>query len=522
MPPAMARTLSIRVTNQLSTPPETTACQKLMILWATGTFIALAALTASLPFNRRSFQDADSASKGDYGNGTTAPDTGNTAWMIVATILGTMLTPAVAYLYNNMYGRSSSLLVEVVTITSAMIATLWIVISFSLVHAKDANGDGILGFPKYYYMFAHTYNSSVIDGDSIPGSIFAVFELAFATLTPAIVASAVIDRVNVYGFLTFIFVWHLCIYAPIAHITWFPTGFFRDHDILDFSGGIVVNMLSSITVLATHLFLNWKGAPKSEPRAPTDPKNLLFNTIIVWFLWFGINAGKAHSAGAAASQSIVNTIGGTMTSILINHFIDMALGVEQNDFTLINPILFGLVATTPSSGVVTVGGSMVIVIIVTLATRIIANGFMGEAHNSQYSIATIHGLAGSIGFLMTALICVDFVNPYYSLDGLTNGIQTPIRHHLAVVLAMWSAGFLSVLLCLFVTNLFVTLGRPEQSGKGDYAPTPVGPFKANQNIEHNEVYKHESTFDAEPTNAEAPAAAEGEGAEEAVAPAENA
>ncbi len=75
-----------------------------------------------------------------------------------------------------------------------MVATLWIVLSFSLVHAKDANGDGILGFPKYYYMFAHTYNKPVIDAPNIPGGIFAVFELAFATLTPAIVASAIIGK----------------------------------------------------------------------------------------------------------------------------------------------------------------------------------------------------------------------------------------------------------------------------------------------------------------------------------------
>ncbi len=102
--PAIARTLSIRVANQLSTPPETTACQKLMILWATGTFIALAALTASLPFNRRSDQDADSAMAVPPGT----INNGDTAWMIVATIFGTLLTPAVAYFYSKFSCNSHS------------------------------------------------------------------------------------------------------------------------------------------------------------------------------------------------------------------------------------------------------------------------------------------------------------------------------------------------------------------------------------------------------------------------------
>lgn len=309
-----------------------------------------------------------------------------------------------------------------------------------------------------------------------------------------------------YGFLFFIFVWHLCIYAPIAHITWFPTGFFRDNEVIDFSGGIVVNMLSSITVLAAHLFLNWKGAPKGEARAPSDPTKLVLNAVVVWFLWFGINAGKAHAASPIAAQSIVNTIAGTMISILVNFLIDTFMGVEQNDFTMVNAILFGLVATTPSSGYVTVGGSMIISIIVSLSTRIIANGFLGEAHNAPYSIGVMHGLAGTIGFLFTAVLSYNFVNSE-GVDGLTYGNQTPVRHHLAALLAMWSACFVAVMICLFLCNLFVTLGRPEQSGKGDYAPTPVGPFKStSQNIEHNDVYKHESAFSAEPVNGEAPAA----------------
>jgi Amt family ammonium transporter len=398
---------------------------------------------------------------------------------------------------------------EVVVLTGAMISFLWIIISFSLVYAKDANGDGIMGFPKYYYMFAHTVNFPDLSlAPTIPVSIFAVFELSFALLTPTIVAAAVIgkcsmiyissvllkspctsDRVNVYGFLTFIFIWHLTIYSPIAHIVWHPNGYFASHEIEDFSGGIVVHMLASITVVATHLYLNWKGAPQQEAKAPKDPLNLLINAFVVWFLWFGINAGKAHNAGSVAAQSIVNTIGGVMMSILLNFLIDIIFDFDFNEIAIVNAVLIGLISTTPSSGYVTVGGSMIITIVVTISTRLLANWYMKEGNNAPYSVATLHGFGGSIAFLFTAFISYDFINNA-GMGGLTFGNQTPIRHHLAAILAIWPIGLIAVFICLFVSDLFVSLVRDPASAKGAYDPTPLGPLRPQStNVDHADVYK---------------------------------
>lgn len=504
--------ITTRVANQLNTPPETTVCQKLMILLATGTFIGLAALTAALPMNRDKNQDsmqADAVPAGTINNG-------DIAWMIAATILGFSLIPAFSYLYTNLYGRTSSLLTEVVVLMSAMIAFLWIVISFSLVYAKDANGDRILGFPKYFYMFARTVNFPDASlAPTVPLGIFAVFELAFALLTPTIVATAIIDRVNVYGFLAFIFIWHLTVYAPVAHIVWHPEGFFRAHEIIDFSGGIVVNMLASITILGTHLFLNWKGAPKQEPVAPRDPYKLLINSLVVWFLWFGINAGKAHAASGVAGQSIVNTIAGVSMSIFLNFLIDTIFDLIFDEVAIVNAILLGLIATTPSSGYVTVGGSMVIAIIVTLSTRIFANVFLKEGVNAPYSVVTLHGFGGSIAFLFTAMLSYKFINAE-GMQGLTYGFQTGIRHHVAVVLAMWSCGILAIFVCLFLSDLFVPLMKNPDSEKGAFEPAPLGPLRAATNVEHTDVYKPQSNFNEE-ANAEQPVAAEPikEGAENA-------
>jgi len=341
-----------------------------------------------------------------------------------------------------------------------------------------------------------------------------VFELSFALLTPTIVAAAVIDRVNVYGFLTFIFIWHLTIYSPIAHIVWHPNGYFASHEIEDFSGGIVVHMLASITVVATHLYLNWKGAPQQEAKAPKDPFNLLINAFVVWFLWFGINAGKAHNAGSVAAQSIVNTIGGVMMSILLNFLIDIIFDFDFNEIAIVNAVLIGLISTTPSSGYVTVGGSMIITIVVTISTRLVANWYMKEGNNAPYSVATLHGFGGSIAFLFTAFISYDFINNA-GMGGLTFGNQTPIRHHLAAILAIWPIGLIAVFICLFVSDLFVSLVRDPSSAKGAYDPTPLGPLRPQStNVDHADVYK--------PPSDEVEGAPSADNAEPAVAGSENA
>jgi Amt family ammonium transporter len=196
---ALRRPLSVNVINQLNTPPETTPLQKVMIIMGMGVFIALVALTASLPLNYLSRQPTTLPSSGDD-DATSNINLGDTAWLIVATIFGILLAPTLSYLYANLYGRTTSFSVQVSLLVGAMITILWIVISFSLTYAKDANNDQILGLPKYYYMFAHV--GAYPDGDyvdSVPFSIFAVFELSFPILAASIVTSALIGK-NCHSF----------------------------------------------------------------------------------------------------------------------------------------------------------------------------------------------------------------------------------------------------------------------------------------------------------------------------------
>jgi len=332
-------------------------------------------------------------------------------------------------------------------------------------------------------MFAHVGASpDYVYVDAIPFSIFAIFELSFPILASTIVTAALIDRVNVYGLLLFMFIWHICIYTPIAHITWNTEGFFHTNTIEDWAGGLVVHMTAGITAITGHVFLNLINAPKAEARRPADPDNLLFTAVGVWCLWFGITAGKAYSANIIATSCMVNSIAGVTTSIIANYFLDILVGYTYSDISVVNSILIGLIATTPCVGFVSVGGAMVISCITALVVRIIGKYVFQEAReDTPYSIATLHGIGGTTAFLFTAMMSYlyrDPIQPNPAHNGLVWGIDTPIRHHTAAVLAMWICGFLSIFLALAISNLIVPLSKSKQPPKGDYAPTPLGPFGA--------------------------------------------
>jgi len=187
----MKRPLSVNVMNQLSTPPETTALQKVLIIFGAGMFIAVCCITAALPLPYDWHQPNSLPAGGDDDQHQSTYNFGDTAWVIVATSFAMLLTPALAYVYGNLYGRTTSFSVQVAMLVGSLITVLWIVITFSLVYAKDANGDQILGFPKYYYMFAHV---GPVPDDvytfTIPFTIFAIFELSFPLLCSAIFVSS--------------------------------------------------------------------------------------------------------------------------------------------------------------------------------------------------------------------------------------------------------------------------------------------------------------------------------------------
>lgn len=268
-----------------------------------------------------------------------------------------------------------------------------------------------------------------------------------------------VGRIELNGFLFFMFVWHLVVYCPVAHITWNKRGAFATNHIEDFSGALPVHSLGALTALVLHVILGKDSIPKSGPVA--DPEKALFAVFVVWFLWFGFNSGKAHAADSVAAQSIVNTIAATTSAILSSFFYNLIMEKVNNSVTLTYAVLIGLISITPASGYVTVGGAMVISIFTYLFTVIVAQFFLGEGfgENETYTVTSLHAIAGTVGFLWTAIISYKFVNPSFGENGLTFGRGTVLAYHIAFVLALWGCAAISIAIIAFICNLIFPIGN---------------------------------------------------------------
>ncbi|RYH20254.1 hypothetical protein EON65_24020 [archaeon] len=352
-----------------------------------------------------------------------------------------------------------------------------------MIYGKDAQRNGIVSYPGTYYMFSHTINdvNNRQDASTIPGSIFAVYELGFALVTSTIIAASVQGRVNMTGFLVFISIWHIVIYTPVAHIVWNYNGAFKTNYVTDFAGGMVVHMLAGATSLSLHVVLGKDTIPKAGPVA--DPEKALYLAFLVWFLWFGFNSGKSHDASQVAAQSIVNTIAAGMISVLTAFFYHLIFERVITSVTIVYALLIGLIAITPAAGYVTIGGAMCISLSTYLITAYVSNFFTNEGNftNEPFSILTIHSVAGTVGFIWTTIISYNFVNPKAN-NGLTHGQGMPLAYHLATACAFWGTTLVATFILAFISNLIAPMG---ETGS-DYSYKAGSPAEA---VEKGDNYK---------------------------------
>jgi Amt family ammonium transporter len=260
------------------------------------------------------------------------------------------------------------------------------------------------------------------------------------------------------GFLFFIFVWHIVVYTPVAHTVWNYNGALYTNYVQDFAGGLVVHILSSATALSLHLVLGKDTIPKPGPVA--DPEKALYLSLLVWFLWFGFNSGKAHNASQVAAQSIVNTIAAGFISVLMSFFYNLIFEKPSTSVSIVYALLIGLIAITPASGYVTIGGAMCIALSTYLVTAFVSNFITREGVNvnEPFSVLTIHSVAGTMGFIWTAIISYGFVSPD-ATDGLTHGEGKPLGYQIAACLAVWGCAFIATFILAFICNLLVPMGE---------------------------------------------------------------
>ena len=286
---------------------------------------------------------------------------GDTAWMLTATGLVLLMTPGLSFFYGGMV-RAKNVVSTMLQSFVAMgvISLLWIVVGFSLAFGNSIHG--LIGDPRTFFMFTRVGALTHPDlAPTIPLIVFALFQLKFAIITPALITGSFAERVRFSSYLLFMCLFSIFIYSPLAHWTWHPDGFLHKMGVLDFAGGTVVHMSAGFAALAGAMVLGRRGTHQAgEAHIPANIPFVILGTGLLWFGWFGFNAGSALSASGQAAMAFATTNTASASAALAWIFFDRMRGQKPSALGACVGAVVGLVAITPAAGYVSIGESIFI------------------------------------------------------------------------------------------------------------------------------------------------------------------
>jgi Amt family ammonium transporter len=350
---------------------------------------------------------------------------GDTAWMLVATALVMVMLPGLALFYGGLVRRKNVLSTIMHSFFGlALVSVLWVLIGFSLAFGHDITGLGLLGGADFVGFANVGLEPNPTYGPTIPFVLFAGFQLMFAAITPALITGAFAERKRFASFVIFTVLWSLFVYSPIAHWVWATDGWLYRLGALDFAGGTVVHASSGLSALVVALLIG-RRAVNGERMEPHDIPMTVLGAGLLWFGWFGFNAGSALTAGGLAANALVVTntaaAAATISWVLISY-------AHRRKVSVVGAAcgaVAGLVAITPASGFVTAGGAIVIGLVVGglcySATLLRERLRIDDA----LDVFSVHGVGGVFGALATGVFATTAINAFSGLiDGNPGQLAT--------------------------------------------------------------------------------------------------
>jgi Amt family ammonium transporter len=366
-----------------------------------------------------------------------ALSSGDTAWMLTATAMVLLMTPGLAFFYGGMIQPKNIISTMLQSfIAMGVVSVLWIFIGFSIAFGSSIGweGFGLFGNPFTYFMFRDVGLNTHPDlSPTFPLALFAMFQLKFAIITPALITGSFAGRVRFKSYMLFIVLFTIFIYAPLAHWTWHPNGFLRNWGVLDFAGGTVVHMSAGFAALAGALFLGRRKSYMEEIN-PANIPFVLLGAGLLWFGWFGFNAGSALGANSIAALALMNTNTASAAAMLTWIFYDAAKGKKPSAMGAAIGLVVGLVAITPAAGFVNVGSSIFIGVIAAIISNYAITLRTRSTLDDTLDVFPAHGMGGITGMIATSI----FANEV----GLIHGQLTTFLYHLLalVLVAVFTFG----------------------------------------------------------------------------------
>jgi ammonium transporter, Amt family len=386
---------------------------------------------------------------------------GNTAWVLISTALVLFMTvPALGLFYGGLVRKKNVLSVLMQSfITVALVSVIWVAFGYSLAFSDTELIPGVLGDFKWAFLSGISPDQlspyAISDAvGRIPHLAFIMFQCMFAVITPALIIGAFAERVKFPSFLLFTTLWSVLIYAPVAHMVWSANGWLYKMGALDFAGGTVVHINAGFAALATVLFVG-----KRTYLKPTPPHNLPFTLIgaaMLWFGWFGFNAGSALAADGLAASAFMTTNTAAAVAALVWALMDTIVNGRPTILGAATAAVVGLVAITPAAGYVNVGGSMVIGAVASVVCFFMVSFVKGKlGYDDALDAFGCHGIGGLVGAILTGFLADPAVwKPYGgAYAGLAYGNPHQLLVQLIAVLMSAAIAFLGTLALVKVVDL---------------------------------------------------------------------
>jgi Amt family ammonium transporter len=371
---------------------------------------------------------------------------GDIAWMIVASAFVLLMTPGLAFFYGGMVDRKnviSTMLQSFVAL--GVISVVWVVVGFSLCFGDSLGG--IIGNPLTFLNFRNVGASPHPEiGGGLPFLLFALFQLKFAIITPALFTGSMAGRIRFRSYILFMVLFTLFIYAPLAHMTWHPDGLLMNLGVLDFAGGTVVHMSAGFAALAGAVHLGPRNTDRLEH---ANIPFIILGTGLLWFGWFGFNAGSALGANDDAVLALANTHFASAAGMITWMFYERFRGRKMNAVGACIGAIVGLVAITPAAGFVTIQESVAIGFIAALVSNWAIAKQSKSGLDDTLDVFPSHGVGGMVGMVLTGVFAADV--------GLTSGQTDTFMWHMVALVGVAAFTFGASLLLFKLVDRAIPL-----------------------------------------------------------------
>jgi Amt family ammonium transporter len=369
----------------------------------------------------------------------------DTAWMLVATALVLLMTPALAFFYGGLVRSKNALNTMMMSFISlGFVGVMWAVVGYSLALTGGSNWLGDVSLAFLNGVGLDTKGSILGDLLTIPHVLYMAFQGTFCIITAALISGAIVERMRFSAYLTFISLWSVVVYAPIAHWVW-GGGWLADMGAWDFAGGTVVHVNAAAAAFVAAVVVGKRSDYGSSPILPHNVPFVLLGSGLLWFGWFGFNAGSAVGASPIAALAFATTMLAPAATLVVWTFCDLLRSKKVTAVGAATAIVVGLVAVTPAAGFVSPMNAILLGGIAAIPSYLALMIRAKTSLDDSLDVVAAHGVGGTVGALLTGVFASKALNGVF--DGALYGNPNQVLIQAAAVLtAMVYSGVVSLVL----------------------------------------------------------------------------